>query len=72
MDATLTTGSELWMFNEVPENDRERNLTDGGLDINRLTNITVVHREGNAVIHRNLEIFPLECFHSVSAVGFSS
>ena len=57
--------SELWMFNEVPEKDRERKLTDGGFDIAGLSNIKLVHREGNAVIRRHLENLPLETFDSV-------
>lgn len=66
MDASLANGSELWMFNDVPEKEREKKLTDGGLDINRLENITLVNREGNAVIRRHLESLPLESFNSVS------
>lgn len=62
----MAPGSELWMFNEVPEKEREKKLTDGGLDISRLTNIRLVHREGNAVIRRHLESLPLETFDSVS------
>ncbi|XP_031382105.1 ion channel CASTOR-like isoform X1 [Punica granatum] len=65
MDASLAHGSELWMFNEVPENEREKKLIDGGLDISRLANIILVHREGNAVIRRHLESLPLECFDSI-------
>ncbi|KAM7486598.1 hypothetical protein LguiA_002607 [Lonicera macranthoides] len=53
------------MFNEVPEKEREKKLIDGGLDINRLVNITLVHREGNAVIRRHLESIPLESFDSI-------
>lgn len=56
------------MFNEVPENERERKLTDGGLEIDRLMNIILVHREGNAVIRRHLESLPLESFDSVSCI----
>ncbi|GKV36186.1 hypothetical protein SLEP1_g44344 [Rubroshorea leprosula] len=67
LDAFLAPGSELWMFNEVLENEREKKLLDGGLDFNRLANITLVHREGNAVIRRHLESLPLECFDSVSS-----
>ncbi|KAI3850374.1 hypothetical protein MKW92_005394 [Papaver armeniacum] len=65
LDAFLAPESELWMFNEVPENDRVKKLTDGGLDFDRLMNITLVHREGNAVIRRNLESLPLETFDSI-------
>lgn len=67
LDAFLAPGSELWMFNDVPEMDRERKLIDGGLDFSRLENITLVHREGNAVIRRHLESLPLESFDSVSS-----
>lgn len=63
----MAPGSELWMFNEVVEKDRERKLTDGGLDITQLVNIKLIHREGNAVIRRHLENLPLETFDSVSS-----
>jgi hypothetical protein len=66
LEAFLAPGSELWMFNEVPEKERERKLTDGGMDIYGLTNIKLVHKEGNAVIRRHLESLPLETFDSVS------
>ncbi|OMO74034.1 CASTOR/POLLUX/SYM8 ion channel [Corchorus olitorius] len=66
LEAFLAPGSELWMFNEVPEKERERKLVDGGLDISGLQNIKLVHREGNAVIRRHLESLPLETFDSVS------
>ncbi|KAK9058389.1 hypothetical protein SSX86_023231 [Deinandra increscens subsp. villosa] len=65
LDAFLASGSELWMFNEVFEGVREQKLIDGGLDIERLMNITLVHREGNAVIRRHLESLPLESFDSI-------
>ncbi|XP_021691556.1 ion channel CASTOR isoform X5 [Hevea brasiliensis] len=65
LDAFLAPGSELWMFNDVPENEREKKLIDGGLDINRLVNISLVNREGNAVIRRHLESLPLESFDSI-------
>ncbi|XP_011028334.1 PREDICTED: ion channel DMI1 [Populus euphratica] len=65
LEALLAPGSELWMFNEVPEKEREKKLTDGGLEIPGLENITLVHREGNAVIKRHLESLPLETFDSI-------
>ncbi|EMS50069.1 putative ion channel CASTOR [Triticum urartu] len=65
LDAFLAPGSELWMFNDVAEIDRERKLIEGGLDFSRLENITLVHREGNAVIRRHLESLPLESFDSI-------
>jgi hypothetical protein len=72
LEALLAPGSELWMFNEVPEKEREKKLTDGGLDIHGLENITLVHREGNAVIKRHLENLPLETFDSVSCITLFS
>ncbi|XP_065881572.1 ion channel CASTOR-like isoform X1 [Euphorbia lathyris] len=65
LDAFLAPGSELWMFNDVPEKEREKKLIDGGLDIGRLVNISLVDREGNAVIRRHLESLPLESFDSI-------
>ncbi|XP_020096733.1 probable ion channel CASTOR isoform X2 [Ananas comosus] len=65
LDAFLAPGSELWMFNDVPENERDKKLADGGLDFSRLENITLVNREGNAVIRRHLESLPLESFNSI-------
>ncbi|WOK96498.1 hypothetical protein Cni_G05205 [Canna indica] len=65
LDAFLAPGSELWMFNDVPENEREKKLIDGGLDFSRLENISLVNREGNAVIRRHLESLPLESFDSI-------
>lgn len=70
LEAFLAPGSELWIFSEVPEKDRERKLNDGGLDISNLQNITLVHHEGNAVIRRHLENLPLETFDSVSRIFF--
>ncbi|XP_047176978.1 probable ion channel SYM8 isoform X2 [Vigna umbellata] len=66
LEALLAPGSELWMFNEVPEKEREKKLVDGGLDVSELENIKLVHREGNAVIRRHLEGLPLETFDSMS------
>ncbi|CAB4267885.1 unnamed protein product [Prunus armeniaca] len=65
LEAFLPPGSELWMFNEVPVLERDRKLTDGGLDVSRLENIKLVHKEGNAVIKRHLESLPLETFDSI-------
>ncbi|XP_002526461.3 ion channel DMI1 isoform X2 [Ricinus communis] len=65
LEECLAPGSELWMFNEVPEKEREKKLTDGGLDTSGLENIKLVHREGNAVIRRHLDSLPLETFDSI-------
>ena len=59
------------MFNEVPEKDREKKLTDGGLNISGLENLKLVHHEGNAVVRRHLENLPLETFDSVSSIVYA-
>lgn len=60
----MARGSELWMFSDVPIEDRERRLKEDGLG--DLENLRLVHRVGNAVIRRHLESLPLENFDSVS------
>ncbi|KAK7829536.1 ion channel castor [Quercus suber] len=65
LDAFLAPGSELWMFNDVLGKEREKKLIDGGLDINLLVNISLVHCEGNAVMQRHLESLPLQSFDSI-------
>ncbi|KAM7486630.1 hypothetical protein LguiA_002639 [Lonicera macranthoides] len=65
LDAFVAPGSELWMFNEVPEKEKEKKLIDGGLDINCLVNITLVNREGNDVVRHHLECINLESFDSI-------
>ncbi|XP_019188696.1 PREDICTED: ion channel CASTOR-like [Ipomoea nil] len=72
LEAFLAPGSELWMFNEVSEKERDMKLTDGGLDVTRLENIALVNREGNAVIRRHLESLPREgnlALNAVYAIG---
>ncbi|KAB5530055.1 hypothetical protein DKX38_020136 [Salix brachista] len=65
LDAFLAQGSELWMFNDVQEKEREKKLIDGGLDLSRLENIQLVNRVGNTVIRRHLESLPLQSFDSI-------
>ncbi|MCO5575791.1 hypothetical protein L7F22_029596 [Adiantum nelumboides] len=65
LDAFLAPGSELWIFSDVPECDREKKLLYGNLNPNTLENIQLVHREGNTVIRRHLESLPLEEFDSI-------
>ncbi|GLT85786.1 hypothetical protein SLE2022_039630 [Rubroshorea leprosula] len=65
LEAFLAPGSELWMFNEVSEKEREKKLIDGGLEISGLADIKLVHSVGNAIIRRHLESLPLETFDSI-------
>ncbi|CAI5976170.1 unnamed protein product [Closterium sp. NIES-64] len=49
---------ELWIFSDVPVEEREARLIEGGLNPSELENVMLVHRMGNAVIRRHLEFFP--------------
>ncbi|CAI6000089.1 unnamed protein product [Closterium sp. NIES-65] len=65
LEAFLARGSELWIFCEVPVEEREERLMEGGLNPGDLENVALVHRVGNAVIRRHLESLPLETFDSI-------
>ncbi|GJP33750.1 hypothetical protein CLOM_g18267 [Closterium sp. NIES-68] len=65
LEAFLARGSELWIFSDVPVEEREARLIEGGLNPSELENVTLVHRMGNAVIRRHLEFLPLETFDSI-------
>lgn len=66
LESFLPLGSELWLFSEVPVEDREERLKEGGLDPAKLKNVTLVHHKGNPVNRRHLETLPMEDFDSVS------
>jgi precorrin isomerase len=65
MDTLLVRGSNLHMLNEVPPEERERKLLEGGLQIEELKNITLVHHVGNSSVRRHIEGLPLENFDSI-------
>lgn len=65
LEAFLAKGSELWIFSDVPVDEREQKLVEGGLNPSDLVNVRLVHRLGNAVIRRHLEALPMETFDSV-------
>ncbi|GAQ84141.1 ion channel DMI1 chloroplast precursor [Klebsormidium nitens] len=65
LESFLPIGSELWLFSEVPVEDREERLKEGGLDPATLKNVTLVHQKGNPVNRRHLETLPMEDFDSV-------
>lgn len=66
LESFLPMGSELWLFSEVPIEDREERLKEGGLDPATLKSVTLVHQKGNPVNRRHLETLPVEDFDSVS------
>jgi len=65
MDTLLVHGSNLHMLNEVPPSERERKLSEGGLMIEDLKNITLIHHVGNSSVRRHMETLPLEHFDSI-------
>jgi hypothetical protein len=54
-DMLLAKGSKVHMLNEVPIEHRIAKLADGGLDMNELTNIELVHHVGNSSVRREVE-----------------
>lgn len=69
LEEFLPLGSELWLFSDVPIEDREERLKEGGLDPATLKNVTLVHHKGNPVNRRHLETLPMEDFDSVRQSG---
>lgn len=65
METFLPEESELWIFSELPEYEREKKLNDAQLDLAELKNIKLVHKHGNCVVRCQLEDLSLESFDSV-------
>jgi len=63
LEESLGTGSELWIFSEVPE--EERLLQHKG----ELENVTLVHCVGKPSSRKDLEALPLETFDSILLVA---
>lgn len=67
LEKALGPGSELWVFSEVPEEERGKRLLDKGVNSAHFKNVKLVHRTGNANKKKHLETLPLETFDSVCA-----
>eukprot|EP00123_Amoebidium_parasiticum_P016867 comp23617_c2_seq1/m.40189 comp23617_c2_seq1/g.40189 ORF comp23617_c2_seq1/g.40189 comp23617_c2_seq1/m.40189 type:complete len:773 (-) comp23617_c2_seq1:135-2453(-) len=65
LDKVVAEGSELYMMSAVPIKKRRGLLAEGGLEVSKLRNLTLVHRQGNTVLRRHLEPLPLEEFESI-------
>jgi len=61
LEESLAMGSELWIFSEVPQEER---LPENG----ELENVTLVHCVGKPSCRKDLEALPLETFDSVLLV----
>ncbi|KAK9820268.1 hypothetical protein WJX72_008313 [[Myrmecia] bisecta] len=65
LDQFVCPGSELYLYNEVPLNQREAMLLRGGLDVARLKNLRLRNVEGDPVNRKRLEELKPESFTSV-------
>ena len=65
LDAMCAPGSEIHIMASVALSARDRLLAEGGLEVERLQNITLVHHVGNTAMRRHLELLNIEQFTSV-------
>ena len=65
LDAMCAAGSEIHIMAGVALSDRDRLLADGGLEVETLRNIKLVHHVGNTAMRRHLELLGIERFTSV-------
>lgn len=71
-DAMLPAGSQVHLVNEVPLDVRETLLEEGGLDINSLENVQLVHYFANTANRRHLEQLPLHVYTGGMILGNQS
>ena len=65
LDAMCAPGSEIHIMASIALSDRDRLLAEGGLEIETLRNIKLVHHVGNTAMRRHLELLGIERFTSV-------
>ena len=65
LDAMCAPGSEIHIMASVALSDRDRLLAEGGLEVETLQNIKLVHHVGNTAMRRHLELLGIERFTSV-------
>ena len=65
LDAMCVGGSEIHIMASVALSDRDRLLADGGLEVETLRNIKLVHHVGNTAQRRHLELLNIGQFTSV-------
>ena len=64
LDHMCPTGSEIHIMANVPLSDRDALLSEGGLEVDMLRNITLIHHVGNTAMRRHLEAVGIERFTS--------
>ena len=64
LDAMCAPGSEIHIMASVPLSDRDALLSEGGLEVDSLRNILLIHHVGNTAMRRHLEYMGIEKFTS--------
>uniref|UniRef100_A0A7S0KW69 Calmodulin n=1 Tax=Micromonas pusilla TaxID=38833 RepID=A0A7S0KW69_MICPS len=64
LDAMCAPGSEIHIMASVPLSDRDALLSEGGLEVDSLRNISLIHHVGNTAMRRHLEYMGIEKFTS--------
>lgn len=72
LDTFLRPGSSLTLMNMVPIFERENRLSEGGLDVTKLKNISLEHWQGNTVLKRHLTRLPLHTFDLIIVLADES
>lgn len=65
LDKCVAPGSELHILSTIPVQNRGELLKEGGLLSKNLSNLKLMHHEGNQVIRRHLETLPIESYDSI-------
>ena len=65
LDKVVGAGSTLTMLSSVPKAERDEMLREGGLDVEKLLHLKILHKEGSHVERTTLEELELEKFNSV-------
>lgn len=69
LDHVLRRGSELWIFSEEPQEEREKRFNEKGIVVADLENVKLSHYSGEATRKKDLEALPLETFDSILLVA---
>ncbi|KAL4160520.1 hypothetical protein PRNP1_001088 [Phytophthora ramorum] len=72
LDAVVEPGTELHIICEEPVHLRNKLLLEGGLTVESLKNIQLVHYVGNTAIRRQLETLPWHSFTSIMILSDQS
>jgi hypothetical protein len=64
LDAMCAPESEVHIMASVPLSDRDALLSEGGLEVDSLRNISLIHHVGNTAMRRHLEYVGIEKFTS--------